>query len=358
MAIRFREDRQQYVVIVNVNGKRIKRQAKTKKLAEKLERELLSQDRTGESIDIYEAAKEYLQTVSVKKAQKNNERRYLSLMVQYFDALKIKNVNEIKYRNMEGLQTWLLKKHGLKGSTVDRYFSTYKHFFKWCVQNEFNDKIPTQGLEQIGEPIEKRPMSSEEFQALYDASPDWLQTPLKFMWLTGMRPSSFCGIKRGDVDFVEKRITYWSRKGYGKPTKKVIAMSPDLEELLKSMFLDGVPWIPSSPLFLNKSGRPLTASHFADSAGKYRRKANVEVRTYRIRDAFATDLVKAGIPAGRARQLTGHASEAMFEKYVGAMPTKTLIEDMKCLEKRRLESKQHETQDGAKVAQIGGARHL
>ena len=358
MAITYRKDRECYVVKVTVDGKYIKRQAKTKEKALQMEKDLLERTLVADK-DIYQACKQYLKEVSKTKSNGHSERLYLSRFIQYFDELNIKLVNQIKPRNTLGLQTWLLKKHNIKASTVNRYFSTYRHFLKWCHMHEYHHSIPTQSLKQLNiDPVEKRPMTEEEFLAILHQSYDWLKPPLLFMRMTGMRPSSFCRLCWKDVDFENMRVMYRSKKGNGSEKEKSFPITEKLKELLMTLRMNGPLKAPNSPVFTNRAGGVLKPGHFTKAASKARKRAGVETPVYRLRDAFVTDLIQSGVPSSRAINLTGHASERMLRSYVGDMPSEIMVKDLECLESMRSDYERVHLANGAEMAQKGGVRHL
>lgn len=320
--IYFREDRGCFIVDVMTSRGRVRRQAKTHDKAREIEKALTAPESCRYSF--VDAAREYQATRSNKKVTKETEKHFFYLMDIYFDERGIEFLDEIKPKHIEGLQSWLMKDHefysehvkrhrALKPQSVNRYFSTYRNFFRWCVVNDMCAKNPCESVSQLGfEKTERALLSEADVRAVFEVCPDWFAPCLRFIHLTGMPPSSVSELRWRDVRFNESRIVYKRRKGSRSlvQEKSFPLIMGELIELLtehrERLIAKGAFLSPESRVFTNLNLSPISSERISKVANALFRRAGVEGTLYSMRHTLVDDLIRRGVGIEQAAQLVGH----------------------------------------------------
>jgi site-specific recombinase XerD len=330
--IYFRKDRNVYVVSVTNPSGRVRRQAKTKEEAQQIERDLGSpkQDKT----DFVFACREYQRIKSKRKVTEKTEKHWFHLLDIFLDEAGIVYLDDIKPRHLEDLQNWLMQDHefysehvkrhlALKPQSVNRLFSTYRNFFRWCSDNEMMAKDVCRPVKQLKFKQAERPLVTDhELNRIFELCPDWFYPCLKFIHLTGMAPSSIEELKWKHIQFEENRIVYWRHKGSAKELEQkyfpliLSELVSLLEQHKARLIAKGAFLSPESFVFTNKNLSPIKAERISKVANKLFDDAGVNSATlYSIRHKLVDDLLHAGVGIEQAAQLVGHLDPRTTKKY-------------------------------------------
>lgn len=320
--IYYRKDRDRYVVDVSTSRGRVRKQVKTEKEAQDLERSLTAPGPSRYSF--VDAVREYQATRSKQKVTKETEKHFFYLMDIYFDERGLEFLDEIKPKHIEGLQSWLMEDHefysehvrrhrALKPQSVNRYFSTYRNFFRWCVVNDMCAKNPCESVAQLSfEKTERALLTEGNVRAVFEVCPEWFAPCLKFIHLTGMPPSSVSELRWKDIRFKESRIVYKRRKGaQGKVQDKSFPLiMGELIELLtghrERLIAKGVFLSPESHVFTNRNLSPISSERISKVANALFHRVGVKGTLYSMRHTLVDDLIRSGVGIEQAAQLVGH----------------------------------------------------
>jgi len=144
---------------------------------------------------------------------------------------------------------------------------------------------------------------------------------IALLYATGIRRAELANIKLVDINLKSGLITV---TGKGNKIRVVPIGERTLEDLnkyiaLRKEFVSGKGLIshssPSSSLFLNKYGQPLTVRSIDRLVKKYGRDEGVDLTPHTLRHSFATHLLENGADLMLIKEILGHSSLSTTQKY-------------------------------------------
>ncbi len=228
------------------------------------------------------------------------------------------------------------QKSGCAPATARRKLSALRSFFRFLVREELAKSNPIAGLvmprrirklpkvfsvEEVGRllaaPLREEPNSGNAFARcarLRDAA------MLEILYSAGMRLSELTGLREDHVDLLSGIIRV---RGKGKkerlcplggPATKALRAYLDAREAYLAAEGRGRR---GAPLFLNKSGGPLTPRSVERMMKKYLIAAGLDASRspHALRHSFATHLLDAGADLRSVQELLGHASLSTTQIY-------------------------------------------
>ena len=213
---------------------------------------------------------------------------------------------------------------GLDSRSVARALSSLRNFFRFCVQENFCHKDPT---EQIESPrVWKRLpnfLSEEEVGRLLKqpdgATPLGLRdgAMLELLYATGMRVSELVGLKVGDVQLDAGFV-----RCVGKGDKeRVVPVGRKALSALETYLRDGRGKLSrkrtTSHLFLSRRGRGVSRQQFWHRLKIYARTAGIRktLSPHVLRHSFATHLLEHGADLRSVQMLLGHSDISTTQIY-------------------------------------------
>lgn len=203
----------------------------------------------------------------------------------------------------------------------------------WCTDNLAEKTMAAVLPDKVRQPIR-----FEELMAIREISPDYLQRAIDLALHSLQRREDLTKLKRDDIDLQNNTFTVKQGKtaNYKKPIFIQVDMHPELRQAvlfcMESRFTFICPYLlHAMPKKLTQQIRESKSHHMAmtpqwltNEFAKYRDKSGIfdhltpeekptlhEIRAlgeYRVMQRYGKDYAKA---------LAGHATEAMFEHYVG-----------------------------------------
>ncbi len=273
----------------------------------------------------------YLESDSAQKTARSaqSDAYFLGIALDFLNNVRQKHyVDQVRLEDLQIFQIWLSKEQKLENgsikevwgdTTIEFYTRILKKFFR---KMHHTDKILKNPCEiwkvPRGTAEERRPMTLEEFDKIYDAAPEWFKPPLMFIRLTGARGASLASLSWADVNFEKRAVILKSRKGGLKKMKTIpIPMYPALYDFLNEKRVDGSPSRDSDPVFLGPNGLAITAQEISSEGSRLIRKVVglSGVVLYGLRHAIAVEMTAAGVPTEIIRQAMGHSSIAQTSHY-------------------------------------------
>jgi integrase/recombinase XerD len=214
-------------------------------------------------------------------------------------------------------------------STMTRYQvqARTKHFLRFCHESGWLDRVPRMTTVRVDE-VPTLPLTDEEYEQLLNQIPKTFgQHPfakdkpakvralVQLMRWTGLAIRDAVTLERGEIQHDKAKNLYrivTARQKTG--THVSVPIRPDLaKELLE--VLNG------NPKYVFWSGNGLESSvvtHWQDDMRRLFRDAGIEsnghMRSHRLRDTFAVDLLQKGVPLEEVSKLLGHESIKTTEK--------------------------------------------
>jgi integrase len=223
------------------------------------------------------------------------------------------------------------KKMGVQGGTINKEIAILKRIFEYAIDNEWLDRNPARKWEEYPEnPVSERYLLHGEYQELRNAVERLLVISGKawrrrlhlthFRYLiplafdTGGRRAEIVGLKWEDVNFSERLVRYWYRKGRKRELKsRWVSMTAEVFNLLSSM-----PRNQDCPyLFPDEQG-----GHWKSKISFYRQWKRIceearilDIDFHTLRHSYATHSALNGVTEKARMDLMGHTSPATQMRY-------------------------------------------
>ncbi len=242
-----------------------------------------------------------------KKSWKDDEYRVKASMNPFFGDTKLR---DITVPLIEGYMRHRLEA-GVSQPSVNRELTIMKKMFSLALDWELADKNPFSRVKFFKEAgrAKQRILELDEERALLTKCPDYLR-PILFTALnTGMRRGEILGLRWADVDLAAGILTARETKN-GKP--RLIPLNDPLASELRGIRATG----PDSELVFPN---PETGKPFVDIKKSFKAACAelgiFDLRFHDLRHTYATRLVEAGADVATVRDILGHSSIKVTDRY-------------------------------------------
>ncbi len=208
-------------------------------------------------------------------------------------------------------------------AAVNRAVTILKNFYRAMVstgQIESNDN-PLAHFPKLKSPSRKLPevLTEQETPRLLDQPPsDTIiglrdRALLATLYGTGIRASECSGLDEKDVDLALNTIRVKGKGGH----ERVVPLNEMVVKALRA-YLDARGPHASGAMFVSRKGRRMSRNAIYDRVRTHARKARLgkKVSPHRLRHAFATHLVRAGVNLVTIRDLLGHRQITSTQIYL------------------------------------------
>jgi len=266
----------------------------------------------------------YTDFLKIEKRQSPNTITSYRHDINYFASyLLSKKLNDVKTDDVRSFLIFLREK-GLATSTVARYLSSIKSFYRYLFIEKL---ILNNPIEIIDSPCPWRKLpnvlSAEEVDALI-AAPDIKTSAglrdhamLELLYATGLRVTELISLKLSDVDL---SVGYLRTMGKGSK-ERVVPFGDAARIAIENYILRVRPSVSqktkSTDLFLTRRGTTMTRQGFWKILKKYIIKAKISgnVSPHTLRHAFATHLLERGADLRSVQQMLGHSDISSTQIY-------------------------------------------
>ena len=153
-----------------------------------------------------------------------------------------------------------------------------------------------------------RYLSPDEERRLLAELPDYLQVPVQFALVTGLRHANVVGLQWDQVDL--QRRTAWIHADEAKAKKAIgVPLNPTAVVILR-----GESSKHPSAIF-TRNGKPLRQANGTAWRAALKRAGIKDFRWHDLRHTWASRLIQAGVPAHALMELGGWSSAEMVRKY-------------------------------------------
>jgi len=266
----------------------------------------------------------YVDFLKIEKRQSPNTIASYQYDINYFASylLDIK-LNDVCTSDVRSFLIFLREK-GLASSTVARFLSSIKSFYRYLVIEKLILDNPIEIIDSP-RPWRKLPnvLSTEEIDALI-AAPD-IKTSgglrdlamLELLYATGLRVTELISLKLSAVDL---SVGYLRTLGKGSK-ERVVPFGDAAKIAIEDYILRVRPSLSkntqSTDLFLTRRGTAMTRQGFWKILKKYITKAKISgnVSPHTLRHAFATHLLERGADLRSVQQMLGHSDISSTQIY-------------------------------------------
>ena len=243
------------------------------------------------------------------------------------------------------------KRGVLSPASVTRKICALRSWFKYLCDVEALSTNPAAGI-----PLPKRAQrvprvpDDRECEMLLDvARTSREKALLGLMLMAGLRRAEVLGLNVEDLDADLGRVLV---RGKGSK-ERVVPVNPALQELLTAHLEQRA--VTCGPLFVGKTGNRTTVTSFVRLFTRLLKRAGLQdegLTPHRLRHAFATGLIRAGVDIATVAALMGHANIATTSIYLHANPV-GMRAAVDCLQWGRGESGRSGTPDRAEGREAG-----
>jgi len=210
------------------------------------------------------------------------------------------------------VEAWA-RKPTWSSSTQHDALGTLATAFRWAERARLIDRSPLNGLrlppkESAGA---NAVVNEADFAKLMKATKGDFQALLRFLWLTGCRPSEAFGLTVESVDWESACIVLRKHKTAHKGKARVIYLSAEALALLNAQREKYGDWY----LFRTVRGVPWTRAVVAHKMWRLNAKLGIHATVYGLRHTFATEALAKGVPDAQVAALMGHSGTAMLHKH-------------------------------------------
>ncbi|MGC2063255.1 MAG: site-specific tyrosine recombinase XerD [Thermodesulfovibrionales bacterium] len=215
----------------------------------------------------------------------------------------------------------LLRGKGYALSSICRYISSIKTFYKYLLIERIRDTDPAETI-QLPKKWERVPkaLGLDDIRALLDAKHTGRtvrrdSSMIELLYASGLRVSELIAIKLGDINFEAGFI-----RVLGKGDKeRVVPVNTRALARIKEYVREERPVIikkkQSSYLFVTASARPMTRQRFWQTIKAVARQIGVELSPHTVRHCFATHLLEGGADLRSVQKMLGHSDISTTQIY-------------------------------------------
>jgi integrase/recombinase XerD len=215
----------------------------------------------------------------------------------------------------------LLRGKGYEASTLCRYISSIKAFFKYMLIEDLGKSDPSEII-QLPKKWERVPkvLSPGDVRTLLDAKHIGRtvlrdSSMIELLYSSGLRVSELINIKTGDINFEAGFI-----RVIGKGDKeRVVPVNARALDKIKNYVTDERPEIlrkkQSLYLFVTSRGRAMTRQRFWQTIKEFGKQAGIDLHPHTIRHCFATHLLDGGADLRSVQKMLGHSDISTTQIY-------------------------------------------
>lgn len=252
---------------------------------------------------------------------------YTEDLVQFADfarKIDLSDWNQVRYQHIRQFLGGL-QREGYQRASIARKLAALRAFYRFLLRQ---GKVESDPASAVSTPKQEKrlPKVLQEPQIeLLMRAPDCMKPAglrdraiLETLYASGMRASELVGLRVDDVSQGDEvRV-------FGKGSKeRIVLLGRAAREALSEYVTKGRPQFaakatkPSTALFLNRSGGPLTARSVQRVLDKYFQAASAEMKVspHVLRHSFATHLLEHGADLRVVQELLGHADIATTQIY-------------------------------------------
>ncbi|MGB9621319.1 MAG: site-specific tyrosine recombinase/integron integrase [Brevinematia bacterium] len=249
----------------------------------------------------------------------NSYRFDLIEFIEYLESEGI-DITQVKLSDLENY-IYYCSKRGVVPTTIARYISSIRTFFKFLLVNEYIQDDPTEFIER---PKITRDvplfLTEEEVELVKKAIRDFEKndakkvrdlTIVELLFSCGLRVSELVNLKLGDVNLVGEYIIV---RGKGDK-QRLVPLGSVAKEYLKQYILVRKKTLEKFSrnddfLFISKLGKKISRVSVWKIIKKYARLSGIgkDISVHTFRHSFATELLKGGADLRSVQELLGHKS--------------------------------------------------
>lgn len=258
---------------------------------------------------VKEAIKQYDRLCTSHKCIKNrsNERLYFYMFREFLEGHGVVHIDEVAAIHVEDFQSLLADR--MKGTSVNRRFNTFHHFFRKCLEWNYIFSNPAKGIvKKKDDSIPFKPWPIELFTQFLMLTTDVHSDLFYFLWLTGCRPMEAKNLTWTDIDHDGGEITF--KCGKNAKTLRTFPITDEISRLLHNMRIDSLHVFSKDKKQINNQ----LLYHYAKDRLKHITTGKYTV--YGLRHTFGSRMSEEGANAFEIASLMGHTKIETTKRYI------------------------------------------
>ncbi|MDZ4660765.1 MAG: site-specific integrase [Pseudomonadota bacterium] len=264
---------------------------------------------------------DYKQTVSINKSPGTQELE-IDIFKEFLETFKGSRIIDVSQQQLELYQGKLRRR--LAAETVNRHFTTLRHFFNRCVDWEYLHKSPCAKIKNLKNDKQKakRILTDKEIELALKSCQPWLADVVLFGLKTAMRRKELISLCWSAIDLDARMIHIESSedfhpKGY-KP--RSLPMTNELLIFLKQKkqlaFKHGV-CKKTDKVFLNSIWHPIHPKQMTKEMNRVQHREGLEkFSPHLLRHTALTKMASQGISPAVIQRVAGHADIRTTQAYL------------------------------------------
>ena len=278
--------------------------------------ETAPEDQSVSLLDIFQQYKDFKSNILKPSSMKN--------LITVLHKLKAMPTTVIK--SPKNIRTWLIEHNSQEQAR--RTLTQLGASYNWAIEQEIvkppNPFKRFKKFKRLSQ-AEPDPFTREERDLIiekFESSKPHFQAFVKFMFLTGCRPSEAAGLVWQNVDLRAKKIIFCEavvegkrQKGTKTNSSRTFPINKQLMELLKSLEQS------QEQLFTSEKGKTIDLHNFTQRIWKpLLKQLPVKYRgCYHCRHTFITLCIKNGIAIQDIAKWVGNSPEIILKHYAGTL---------------------------------------
>jgi site-specific recombinase XerD len=224
--------------------------------------------------------------------------------------------------------------HGRAWATINRRLNALKHFFDFCLEQQFVGGNPVKPSHFVrrGRPLPKA-LSREQVQRLFAQIAHPMDRALFLVMLRcGLRVSEVARLTLEQIDWEQQALHIV--QGKGRKDRRVY-ISPDAEASLHACLAQHPGERAKGYVFWNRKrqGQLLSVKAIQKKMERYAKTAGITASCHSLRHTFASNLLEHGAEVVAIRDFLGHSQISSSERYAKISSQKIKQEYMRTMQK-------------------------
>jgi site-specific recombinase XerD len=224
--------------------------------------------------------------------------------------------------------------HGRAWATINRRLNALKHFFDFCLEQQFVGGNPVKPSHFVrrGRPLPKA-LSREQVQRLFAQIAHPMDRALFLVMLRcGLRVSEVARLTLEQIDWEQQALHIV--QGKGRKDRRVY-ISPDAEASLHACLAQHPGERAKGYVFWNRKrqGQLLSVKAIQKKMERYAKAAGITASCQSLRHTFASNVLEHGAEVVAIRDFLGHSQISSSERYAKISSQKVKQEYMRTMQK-------------------------
>ncbi len=227
---------------------------------------------------------------------------------------KVKTIDQIKRNQLEEFMEDSARR-GIKNSTINRQIQFVRMLFNYAIEEDYLKENPAAKLKRYQEQHDKpiQFWTKEEVKLILDSLPDHWRPHCEFLYLTGLRKGELINLTWDDVQLDQNVIKVQAKEDWRPKTNQIRTVP--LNSRAQAILLKLQKQKRGRYVFTGVKGGKVHRDKIYTAVKLTLRELGLEGHVHQFRHTFASQLSMSGVSPQAIKELMGHSSITMTEKY-------------------------------------------